>query len=70
MSNLYCIKHPDYRGTVSPNLHCRTCCGIYVAAIKKEVSDAKPDAPNALAKAELWLNQKADAAANSKSSRL
>ena len=29
-----CFKHPEYLGTSSPVLSCKTCCGIFVTEIK------------------------------------
>jgi hypothetical protein len=35
MSNLVCIKHPKYEGKGTPVLSCKTCCGLYIAEIKR-----------------------------------
>lgn len=35
MNQLICIKHPDYKGSENPNITCKTCCKIFIAAIKK-----------------------------------
>ena len=39
--NLACIKHPHYDGTKSPTLSCKTCCGIFVSAIKQRNADGQ-----------------------------
>ena len=36
MHNLVCFKHPQYRGVDSPVLSCKTCCSIFIAAVKEQ----------------------------------
>lgn len=36
MKNLYCFKHPEYRGEGSPILSCKTCCSIFISLIKEQ----------------------------------
>jgi hypothetical protein len=37
MNNLVCIKHPLYKGTVAPDLTCKSCCKIFVAVLENTV---------------------------------
>ena len=83
MQNVVCIRHSDYRGNSSPNLSCRTCCGIYVAVIKAEVGNVKLDPQASIEpkkldelkrndkqqNAERWPSQKSEEASLTKSSR-
>lgn len=39
MQNLYCITHSKYDGKSTPNLLCKSCCSIYVNAIKHETEE-------------------------------
>ncbi len=32
--NLICFRHPDYVGTSSPVLSCKTCCSLFLAELK------------------------------------
>jgi len=34
MGQVVCIRHPKYEGKESPVLSCKTCCSIFIAAIK------------------------------------
>lgn len=36
MARLVCFRHPTYTGDVPPELSCRACCGIFIAAIKAD----------------------------------
>ena len=31
-----CFRHPDYDGTSSPVLSCKTCCGLFLAELKRQ----------------------------------
>ncbi len=41
MSNLFCLKHPSYKGEKSPDLSCKTCCSMFVAKIRNEQAAKK-----------------------------
>ena len=45
MRNLYCMSHPKYDGKSTPNLLCKSCCTIYVDAIKQETAAKMSDVP-------------------------
>jgi hypothetical protein len=34
--NLICFRHPEYQGTSSPVLSCKTCCTIFLAVLKTQ----------------------------------
>ena len=54
MKNLYCFKHPQYRGDGAPVLSCKTCCGIFIALVKEQNAQAQaPQNPKD------WLAEKA-----------
>ena len=36
MKNVYCFKHPEYRGASSPVISCKTCCSIYISVVKEQ----------------------------------
>lgn len=40
--NLICFKHPSYDGETSPVLACKTCCGIFIGAIKAKNEKGLP----------------------------
>lgn len=42
MKNVYCFKHPEYRGEGTPVLSCKTCCGIFISLIKEQNASAQP----------------------------
>ena len=52
--NLICIRHPDYKGTTSPQLSCKTCCGMFLAELRRKNAVAGHEGfdPNA------WLDDK------------
>lgn len=33
-TNVVCIKHPCYDGSIAPLLGCKTCCMIFLAVLK------------------------------------
>lgn len=34
--NVICFRHPSYDGTTSPALTCKTCCGLFLAELKRQ----------------------------------
>lgn len=40
--NLICIRHPHYDGNSSPVLTCKTCCSLYIAAVKEKNGMSSP----------------------------
>jgi hypothetical protein len=50
-----CFRHPDYVGTSSPVLSCKTCCALFLAELKRQHA-AKGSAQ---ADASQWLDDKA-----------
>lgn len=40
--NLICFRHPDYDGTSSPVLSCKTCCSLFLAELKRRNAAGKP----------------------------
>lgn len=34
--NIVCIRHPHYTGSSSPVLTCKTCCSLYISAVKEK----------------------------------
>lgn len=33
-----CLKHRFYTGQNAPDLNCKTCCGIFVAVVRKQAA--------------------------------
>ena len=33
--DLYCIKHPYYKGKLPPALKCQACCHIFIQEVKR-----------------------------------
>lgn len=52
-----CISHPKYKGESPPVLSCKTCCGLFIAAIKAR------SANNEIFQPAEWLDKKAKEAA-------
>lgn len=48
--NVICFRHPEYQGTTTPVLSCKTCCSLFIAAIKAK-TPVKVDA-------DMWLKEK------------
>ena len=40
--NLICFRHPDYDGTSSPVLACKTCCSLFLAELKRRNASGNP----------------------------
>lgn len=56
MENVRCIKHRDYTGQTAPVLSCKTCCSIYISAIKKmQLAQKQHEIKNELAPAGNFL---------------
>ena len=36
MARIFCFRHPRYDGQLAPDLACRACCAIFLAAIKED----------------------------------
>ncbi len=41
MTNLVCLKHPRYDGRSTPELSCKSCCKIFVGALKHQQETGK-----------------------------
>lgn len=42
-TRLICFRHPQYDGKDSPVLTCKTCCGIFVTAMKAKLSQTEAE---------------------------
>lgn len=40
MASLVCFSHPQYKGVEAPVLSCKSCCAIFVAAVKQQAESA------------------------------
>jgi hypothetical protein len=58
MENIICIRHPQYKGTDSPTLSCKTCCSIFLAEIKAK----QEQSPTGTLSTQEWLATKMDEA--------
>lgn len=36
--NVICLKHSEYKGTTTPILSCKTCCGLFIAQVKAKTA--------------------------------
>lgn len=45
MAKVFCFRHPQYDGSESPVLSCKTCCGIFVAAVKEQAAKLSSSDP-------------------------
>ena len=58
MENIICIRHPQYKGTDSPTLSCKTCCSIFLAEIKAQ----QETSPSKALSTQEWIATKMDEA--------
>jgi hypothetical protein len=40
VTNIVCLKHPQYDGIESPELACKTCCSKFVGQIRSQQNES------------------------------
>lgn len=60
MTKVSCIKHRSYSGKTAPDLSCKTCCHLYVEALKAQAGVSKENGFDTYK----WVTAKTRAAVN------